>query len=338
MNALRSRALHAPHRALPLAARSQVRHFHPTKPAPWINEALDASAALIHGVHNVTGLPWFASIPLTALLVRTFVGLPVQMYTKANLRRERDITPLKQAWATWASLRKQKMEGGENSFKANLQINRNFGEQIKLLHRRWNISMMARFAPILQLPAWIMLMESIRGMSGNKNGIVPWLLSLMEGDPEASDAAVNSLHLTVEPSFAHEGALWFPDLLAGDPTGILPTLLVGSILLNVQTGWKSTPRADLADMPRMEMYRAVSFNGLRVLIQILALNVGLSSWFYEMPAALMIYWISSSNAATLQTYFLNKKMFMKPPIPVSSRRYVDFKNPDDPDAFRMKLR
>lgn len=338
MNSLRSRALHAPRRALPLAAHSQVRHFHPTKPAPWINEALDASAGLIHGVHNITGLPWVASIPLTALLVRTLVGLPLQMYTKVHLRRERDIAPLKQAWATWADLKKKQMEGGENRFKANMQINRDYGQKIKLLHQRWNISVMSRFAPFLQLPVWIMLMESIRGMSGNKNGLVPWLLSLIEGNQEATDAAINSLHLTVEPTFANEGALWFPDLLAGDTTGILPALLTISILLNVQAGWKATPRADLADMPRMEMYRAVSFNGLRMFIQVLALNVGLSGWFYEMPAALLIYWISSSNIATLQTWILGKKMFMKPPIPVSSRRYVDFKNPDVPDAFHMKLR
>ncbi|GLI72240.1 hypothetical protein PoHVEF18_000410 [Penicillium ochrochloron] len=335
MNALRSRALHAPRRALP---RSQVRHFHPTKPAPWINEALDASAGLVHGVHNITGLPWVASIPLTALIVRTLVGLPLQMYTKANARRERDIMPLKHAWANWAESKRRQLGGGPRSKGPNMEITREYDEKIKLLHQRWDISVKSRYAPILQLPVWILLMESIRGMSGNKNGLVPWLLSLIEGNQEATDAAVNSLHLTIEPTFANEGALWFPDLLAGDSTGILPALLTASILLNVQAGWKRTPLADLADMPRMEMYRAVTFNGLRVFIQVLALNVGLSGWFYEMPAALMIYWISSSSIATLQTYILEKKMFMKPPMPVSARRYVGYNNPEAPDAFHMKLR
>jgi inner membrane protein COX18 len=260
------------------------------------------------------------------------------MYTKVHLRRERDIAPLKQAWVTWADLKKKQLGGGPRSKGANMEIKKEFSERIKLLHQRWDISVMSRFAPFLQLPVWILLMESIRGMSGNKSGLVPWLLSLIEGNQEGTDAAVNSLHLMVEPTFANEGALWFPDLLAGDSTGILPALLTASILLNVQAGWKATPRADLADMPRMEMYRAVSFNGLRLFIQVLTLNVGLSGWFYEMPAALLIYWISSSNIATLQTYILGKKMFMKPPIPVSSRRYVGYNNPEAPDAFHMKLR
>ncbi|KAF3394221.1 hypothetical protein F1880_005330 [Penicillium rolfsii] len=335
MNVLRSRALHAPRRVLP---RSQVRHFHPTKPAPWINEALDASAGLIHGVHNITGLPWVASIPLTALIVRTLVGMPLQMYTKSNARRERDITPLKHAWANWAQKKKQQSGGGPSAVRTNNAINREYNERIKLLHQRWDISVISRYAPVLQLPVWILLMESIRGMSGNKNGLVPWLLSLIEGNREATDAAINSLHLTVEPTFANEGALWFPDLLAGDSTGILPALLTASILLNVQMGWKATPRADLADMPRMEMYRAVTFNGMRTFIQLLALNVGLSGWVSEMPAALMLYWISSSSIATLQTYILDKKMFMKPPMPVFARRYVGYDNPEAPDPFHMKLR
>ncbi|KAJ5157462.1 uncharacterized protein N7482_008562 [Penicillium canariense] len=326
-------------RALPLAAHLQLRHFHPTKPAPWINEALDASAGLIHGVHNLTGLPWVASIPLTALLVRTAVGLPLQMYTKIHARRERDIAPLKQAWGTWAlKLKEAYVKEGRDPKAVHKDITREFNDNIKSLHHSFKISSVSRYAPFMQLPVWISLMESIRGMCGNKSGLVPWLLSLIEGNQEATDAAVNSLHLTVEPTLANEGALWFPDLLAGDPTGLLPALLTASILLNVRAGWKPTPRADLADMPKMEMYRAMTFNGLRLFIQILALNVGFSGWFYEMPAALLIYWISSSNIATLQTYILGKKMFMKPPIPMSSKRYVAFENPSASDPFGIKLR
>ncbi|KAF7716252.1 Uncharacterized protein PECH_005009 [Penicillium ucsense] len=274
---------------------------------------------------------------MTALLVRTVVGLPLQIYTKYNARRERDIAPLKQAWATWASAEKEKqLRGASTLTKAlrNGDINKHFRERLQVLNRDWRISLLYRYLPIVQLPVWIVFMESIRGMSGNKNGLLPWLLSLVEGGNEAT----NSLHLTVEPTFATEGALWFPDLLVGDSTGILPALLTASILLNVQTGWKMTPRADIADMPRREMFQAFSKNGLRVFIQVLALNVGLSSWFYDMPSALMIYWISSSNIATLQNLFLEKNLFTKPPMPLASRRYVEFHNPDAQDPFRVKLR
>ncbi|KAJ5477167.1 hypothetical protein N7539_007311 [Penicillium diatomitis] len=314
MNSLRLRTIRIPRSTLALTSRSHVRKFHPTKPTPWINEALDASAVVIHGVHDITHLPWVASIPLTALLVRTVVGLPLQIYTKYNARRERDIAPLKQAWATWASAEKKKQLRGTSALTKALRngdINKHFRERLQALNQDWRISLLYRYLPIVQLPVWIVFMESIRGMSGNKN---------------------------VEPTFATEGALWFPDLLVGDSTGILPALLTASILLNVQAGWKMTPRADIADMPRREMFQAFSRNGLRVFIQVLALNVGLSSWFYDMPVALMIYWISSSNIATLQNFFLEKNLFTKPPMPLASRRYVEFHNPDAQDPFHVKLR
>lgn len=179
-------------------------------------------------------------------------------------------------------------------------------------------------------------MESLRGMCGNTNGLVPWLLSLIEPAKDTAGEAVQSLHLTVEPSLANEGALWFPDLLAGDPTGALPVLLTASILLNVNMGWKSASRLEISEMPKLQMYQTIFFSGLRVFIQVLAVNVGFSGWFYEMPTALMIYWITSTNVATLQTWLLEKYMFSRPPIPAYKAQYLKYQNAGDP--FRLKLK
>lgn len=202
------------------------------------------------------------------------------------------------------------------------------------LRSKWKVASGYKFANFLQLPVWLSLMESLRGMCGNKNGLVPWLLSLIE----SSDSPGDSLHLTVEPTLANEGALWFPDLLAGDPSGVLPALLTLSILLNVRTGWTVTPLVTMADMPKMQMYQATFFRGLRVFIQIMAINVGVSAAFYEMPTALLIYWISSTNIATLQTFLLEKFMFMRPPIPTYKKQYIAYKKPGDLDPFKTKLR
>ncbi|KAJ5215039.1 hypothetical protein N7468_010718 [Penicillium chermesinum] len=64
--------------AWPIPTRTQLRHFHPTRPSEMgvINGMLDGSYALIQGVHSVSHLPWVLSIPLTAVLVRTLVGFP----------------------------------------------------------------------------------------------------------------------------------------------------------------------------------------------------------------------------------------------------------------------
>ncbi|KAJ5650140.1 uncharacterized protein N7484_003863 [Penicillium longicatenatum] len=310
-----------------------VRHFHPTKPTPnLINAALDASAGLIHGVHNVTYLPWVVSIPLTAVIVRTAVGLPLQFYTRINARRERDISPLlHSSRVMWEKVRKRR---GENPIKYKQIAQRDF-EHIR---ERWGVNSWYKLLNFAQVPVWISLMESLRGMCGNTNGLVPWLLSLIEPTKETTEETVQSLHLTVEPSLANEGALWFPDLLAGDPTGALPVLLTASILLNVNLGWKSASRLEISEMPKLQMYQTVFFSGLRVFIQVLAVNVGFSGWFYEMPTALMIYWITSTNVATLQTWLLEKYMFSRPPIPAYKAQYLKYQNVGDPFRLNLKTR
>jgi inner membrane protein COX18 len=70
----------------------------------------------------------------------------------------------------------------------------------------------------------------------------------------------------------------------------------------------------MADLPRIEIAKNLTVRGIRVLVQALALNIGVSSYLYEMPSALMIYWISSTNIATLQTFLLERYMLSKPPL------------------------
>ncbi|KAJ5536921.1 hypothetical protein N7513_010107 [Penicillium frequentans] len=333
MNSLRtsSRVLRASRNAWSPVAPSYIRYFHPTKPAPnLINVALDASAGLIHGVHNVTYLPWVVSIPLTAVIVRTAIGLPLQFFTRINARRERDIAPLLHSNRVVLEKFTKRRKMGPRELMKLVQENN------KKIRERWGVNSWYKLVNFAQVPVWISLMESLRGMCGNTNGLVPWLLSLIEPAKDTAGEAVQSLHLTVEPSLANEGALWFPDLLAGDPTGALPVLLTASILLNVNMGWKSASRLEISEMPKLQMYQTIFFSGLRVFIQVLAVNVGFSGWFYEMPTALMIYWITSTNVATLQTWSLEKYMFSRPPIPAYKAQYLKYQNAGDP--FRLKLK
>lgn len=328
MNSLRSHAYRASiPRHRPSLRPSQIRHFHPSKPTHSINDILDVSASFIHGVHSISHLPWVASIPLTALIVRTCVGLPLHVYTKINARREREIAPLVSSWAHLFT--KKGKEGGLTKS----EVAKSIKERQTSLRRAWKVSSMYRYASLIQIPVWISLMESVRGMCGNKNGLVPWLLSMLSDE----NGSAEHLHLAVEPTLATEGALWFPDLLAGDPTGALPVLLSASIILNIRNGWRTTSRKELADMPKLQMLQNGFWSGLRVFMQVLALNVGASTYFYEMPTALMIYWITSTNVATFQTWFMDKYMFAKPPLPTWSRRYTDYKSPHSSDPYMQKL-
>ncbi|EIT73202.1 hypothetical protein AO1008_08687 [Aspergillus oryzae 100-8] len=287
------RSLRAPRKT----TLQQIRHFHPTRPSPFVNELLDASSAFIQGVHSISGLSWAVSIPLTALIVRSTVAMPLQIYTKIQARKERDLVPLLSSWKKHYKddiLRNQYKVDDVNDIQNLSAATPILAQRMKSKHadlkKRWNIPRYWKPLNFLQIPIWISVMEALRAMSGNDKGLIPYLLSLIE--PTNSSGAPR-LHLEVEPSLATEGALWFPDLLAGDTTGILPAALTMSILLNISAGWKAKKFSEMADLPKIELYRALTVRGIRAFIQVLALNVGLSSYYYEMPAALLLYWTTN---------------------------------------------
>ncbi|KAF7529605.1 hypothetical protein PCG10_007163 [Penicillium crustosum] len=203
------------------------------------------------------------------------------------------------------------------------------------LHKRWGVSGKHKAISFLQIPVFIALMESLRGMSGNNKGIIAWLSSLIESSQDPASAA-NSLHLTIEPTLANEGALWFPDLLAGDPTGVLPVFLTASILGNVLMGWKVRPWKEISLLPKTEMYKQVSFTGLRAFVIVLTCYIGFASFVQEMPAALMLYWITSTNLATLQTWILDNKLFSPVTFNLFKERSIAFEKPGDNDPFQLK--
>lgn len=203
------------------------------------------------------------------------------------------------------------------------------------LHKRWGVSGKHKAISFLQIPVFIALMESLRGMCGNNEGIIAWLSSFIESSPDPASAA-KSLHLTIEPTLANEGALWFPDLLAGDPTGVLPVFLTASILGNVLLGWKVRPWKEIPLLSKTEMYKQISFTGLRAFVIVLTCYIGFASFVQEMPTALMLYWITSTNLATLQTWILDNKVFSPVTFNLFKEKFIAFEKPGDNDPFQLK--
>ncbi|KAL4750754.1 hypothetical protein BDW72DRAFT_108559 [Aspergillus terricola var. indicus] len=304
------------HRLPRMMPLQHARRFHQTRPAPFINEALDVASSFIHGVHSASHLPWALSIPLTAFLIRMGVALPLQIFTKVQARKESDLSPILMAWRQHYQRKAQNQTGSHGPIlarEAKIMTTKNLKGQYDALRRRWGLVRWYRPANILQVPIWITVMESLRAMSGADKSLAQTLLALFSsGDSESQGSA--ALRLTVEPSFAAEGALWFPDLLASDSTGILPAVLTVTMLINIRNGWKVPTLRSAADLPLKEMGKQMSSTLFRLLVQCMALNVGLACYTQGMPVAVMIYWITSTNIATAQTFLLQKYMFPTPSL------------------------
>ena len=309
--------------------RLQARYFHQTKPTQSVIETvLSGSTAVIQGIHTASCLPWVASIPLTALIVRSFIGFPLQFYSRLRAQEEKRLQPILSSWAS--VLMEQSRLKTRNKLDMQKMVAQGLQEQRKRVHKTWGVSTAYRPLMFMQIPVFITVMESLRGMSGNNQGIFSWLMTMGESEN------AGTLTSRLEPSFATEGALWFPDLLAGDQTGILPALLTVSILGNVMAGWKAKSFKELSDLPKLQMYKEVSFRGLRAFIQVLACQVGLMSFANQLPTALLIYWITSTNIATLQTWILEKKVFAKTTLKPFQKKYIAFEKPGDDDPYQLK--
>lgn len=334
---------------------------------------LDVSYWAIQGVHTTTHLPWVLSIPLTAVLVRMMIGFPLQIYTRRHARREQDLAPLTSALKRSSDVLKH------TKGWTRVQSEARYQNRINHINRKFKLNRSYRFLPFVQVPVFITLMDSLRAMSGNNNGLIPWLLSWFDparyvSSPQAgphttpavqtpaetlpatesvlkdpatitdfgatsaeATSTADTVYRAIEPTLANEGALWFPDLLAGDTTGILPFLLTITILTNVNSGLRSQSAMEISRLPKIEMYRAFFLGpGLKSVLSVLAISAGLSSYVHQLPTALLLYWITSTNVATLQTKFLDKFMFTRPPISGYVPKYVRYEKAGDPFGLKLK--
>lgn len=262
------------------------------------------------------------------------VAMPLQIHSKIHARRQRDIYPLVLSWRQHYQnmIRERAKERAKARFEdrllpteAHSLLRKNVKHKVVDLHKRWKVNKYWQFFPFLQMPIWLSLMEGLRAMCGNDRGLISYLLTFSS----TSTSGEQPITTVFEPSLATEGALWFPDLLAGDPTGVLPITLGISILLNVSTGWKTPRLREISDYPTLEMVRHLASRVLKGVMQSLAVYISLSAYYTGMPAGLMIYWITSTNIATLQSLFLDKYMFAIKPLKPWTKMYVAVLRPGE---------
>ena len=188
----------------------------------------------------------------------------------------------------------------------------------------------------LQLPVFLVLIETIRKMSGVGDGLLGLLVKRLKGEDIAQNGTiqdgavqvgsipnhkemiqdVESLPISTEPTFSTEGALWFPDLLVPDPQLILPFLLSGVLFSNIF--FHETVARKSSSSPPSNFQR-----WLRNVLKAVAITMGPLT--LQVPSAMLVYWISSSLCALGQNVFLEWYMpHPKAVVPCKPRQSQDF--------------
>lgn len=156
-------------------------------------------------VHSFTGIPWWLLIPAISVLRTAVCHLPYRVLMNRHLAREALISPLMTAWNIKVHLLKVKDPQAA------------YLRQVKRITREAKISSTALK---VANAATTLVTTAVCGGALRSAMFV-----------RAADTVV------LEPSFVTGGTLWFQDLTAADPLGILPVLIGAMVSL------RSMPRS-----------------------------------------------------------------------------------------------
>ncbi|PGH00246.1 hypothetical protein AJ79_08259 [Helicocarpus griseus UAMH5409] len=307
----------------------QTRQFHPSRPTHMVAESIECAHNVLQSVHTITGLPWAASIPLTAILARIVIGLPLHIWSTHSRNLLSALNPVILARGNMEMKKLVAASSKSNEFVSPRTLGvrgaiamKEF--RLKILERQGNkLAWAAPVAPLLQLPFWLPFMECLRAMAGWQPGILVIIQKWF--NPDAVSA-----NIPVEQSLSTEGALWFPDLIAADPSYVLPFVLSGLMFSHVTFAFgASKSLASPGERNRLQRIWAVltqykdpasTYEGAfmqRVWAVVNSAFQGMSFMVAPLlihshaPVALVLYWITTTSVAIIQKAVLNQ--LMSPP-------------------------
>ena len=255
--------------------------------------------ALISGVHNVTGLPWAASIPLVAFLVRVFVLFPTSLYCHRILVRWWRLYPRFIETRTAIEKKVRQEHGNKSPGVRQMLLNGELSIACDDLIKQNGAQHWKSYILWIKVPVWLTMVETLRRMTGTEEGILALIgksLARLEGKQNTELSKTDQV-IPIEPSLASEGMLWFDNLMIPDPTNILTCALSGItyIMYSNTTGisrkpppWASVERAHQVESSNLRLIKYKKIG---------ALLIGPATLMF--PSAILLYWFSSVLATVV---------------------------------------
>lgn len=294
--------------------RSDRRAFHATSPLQFLDTCFEFTYTILNGLHTVTGLPWAATLPLAGVGVRILLVGPFLIATQKVTQRRLASQPLRHAWSYQLKqevLTKYATSGPKVCHKA---LSRAMWQKSKEIDSRMGTQRWKNFLPWAQLPIFLVVIETLRKMSGVHDGLLGLLSkAITSANPGAETYGYDELMQEISVPFVHslaeEGAFWFPNLLVPDPFSALPFVLSGTLLINIYLHRRHAPDLDLDKWGRRYLNA----------VTILAFMAGPLT--LQLPAAMHVFWLSTSTFAIGQNLFLQKYMPRLPPVGPCAERH-----------------
>lgn len=277
------------------------RSFHSTPKAnfPILDNCLSHTHSIITGLHSVTGLPWIATLPLLAVLVRTVLVTPLSIGRHTRSERWLAAQPILQAWRHVLQRKIMEENGTRGPAVCSKLLVYELNTKRKTVYKSMGIKLWPALAPLAQLPIWLLIIETLRRMCGTHEGLLGLLSkSLKSSDDTDTVATISPSVIPIEDSLATEGGLWFTDLLAPDPMLILPFALSGTIFANIYYQERQNSLADITPGKWGTRFSRT--------MKLLALAIGPLT--LHLPSAMLLYWLSSAASAMVHNVMMDKYM------------------------------
>lgn len=245
---------------------------------------------LLLTVHSTTGLPWWATIIITSVLVRSAITLPLSIYQNYIIAKVENLTLempniAKEVHAETARA-KQYFDWTEE--KASFTFKKAMRKQWNLLLIRDNCHpFKASILIWFQIPLWISLSFALRNLVHMRP----------RGDMAAS---ITATELSIE------GFGWIPNLMAVDHTWILPITLgiLNLAIIELQVMSK------IRKPTRFHNVITNLFRGFSIVLIPVSASV---------PSCMCLYWASSSAYGLIQNILLmSPKMRRKFGVPLTA--------------------
>lgn len=340
-----------------LSAATQRRNFGAADAAGYL---LKGSELLVTSVHEVTATPWFLSLPLVAVVVSAITRVPLTLYTHSTQRKKAKLAPLIYAQYAQIGLglrRKAVPNLRERLTKAVKSRSKKMFTAFAINESRsfWG-GLISLPIFLSNLEVIRTMCGGPRGLLGSV--LYGWqgrdAATTVPSDTAATGAAASSTAsnfspgppvadlpsptdatelassatspevlnpLTLDPTFATGGCLWFPDLLVPDPYHILPFAVSGLLLVHLIPETEAELRNLFGMRPPAGSRNSIVIAGarsrgsmaLRRALMVLALAIGPATM--DMPVALHLYWASSVGCSLILTKGI-RRLLPIPKLPV----------------------
>lgn len=207
-----------------LSASLPLSQIDPQSTESTLPSILALNESILTSMHHA-GLPWWATIISSTLLLRSTFTLPIAIYQQRSLAKMIALAPMVQSWAETLKVQvgKDSRDRGWSYGTYQAELQKQYRKKVNAIYAQYGCSRYKLLLlPYVQIPLFVSMSLTLRHMTAYP---LPWFGQTAQSPVQGLDQG---------------GLAPFLDLTAVDPTLILPVLVGAGNLLNVEVrgGWE----------------------------------------------------------------------------------------------------